>query len=311
MKSLPRFNRWLSRAPLFAAAVLFPTAASADFLVVSQNALHLGQNSNGVPNYIVNKNAFIRGLAHWPGNTLAQMTFLQEVMTQADQAAVTPAGGSVHFSALKGNTTYLERYADLLVNDAGGRLAILCHVDTAGLTSPGAVQRAPEATLISDSSSGTAQLVWFLDYHATFGTGGPAARRGEIAEIGNIVKRLTAAIPAGCPATTPAAVVVGDWNMNATDASFAQLAANAGFARPAFTPNVKTSLNAQGATASPYDHFIWDDARVQVTLAALPTQTICSTKASFVAGILSPTSGRDFRRNCSDHLGIAAIVKVR
>jgi hypothetical protein len=311
MKNTPRLG-WTRRLPLLAAAVLLPTAASADFLVVSQNALHLGQGSRGIPTYIADKNAFVRGLGHWPGNALPQVTFLQEVMTQAKEADVVPAGGTARFSGLKGNSSYLEKYGDLLVNDAGSHVTIVCHVDTVGLIGPGAtVQRPPEATLISDTSSGSAKLVWFLDYHATFGTGGPAARRGEIAEIGNIVKRLTAAVPSGCPSTTPNAVVVGDWNMDASDSSVATLAANAGFARPAFTPNVKTSLNAKGNVTSPYDHFVWDDSRVQVTLAALPAQSACKTKIAVVAGVLTPTSYPSFRKNCSDHVGIAAVVKVR
>jgi len=265
-----------------------------------------------VPNYVDNKYAFVRGLGHWPGNDLPQLTFLQEVMIQAKEAEVTPAGGEARFSELKGNTSYVEKYGALFVNDAGGHLAIVCHADTAKLISPGAtVQRPPEATLISDTSSGSPKLVWFLDYHATFGKGGPKARRGEIAEIGNIVKRLTGAVPDGCPSTSPNAVVVGDWNMDASDASIATLAANAGFAKPAFTPNVKTSLNASGKTTSPYDHFVWDDAKVQVTLAALPTQPACGTKIAVVQGVLKPDSYPSFRKNCSDHVGIAAIVKVR
>ena len=311
MKKLRRYG-WSCRLPLLAAAVLLPTAASADFLVVSQNGLHLGQDSRGVPGYVANKNAFIRDLGHWQGSALPQMTFLQEVMSQADKDALKPAGGSVNFSELKGNSSYLERYADILVNDSGATLAIVCHVDTAKLVSAGAtVQRPPEATLISDSSSGSEKLVWFLDYHATFGKGGPKARRGEIAEIGNIVEALTAAVPAGCPRTSANAVIVGDWNMNATDPAFATLAANAGFGKPSFAPNVKTSLNAQGRTTSPYDHFIWDDNLVQVTLAALPAQSVCSTRVAVVAGVLTPTSYPAFRRNCSDHVGIAAVVKVR
>jgi hypothetical protein len=305
-------GRRLSRAPLLLAALLLPTAASADFLVVSQNALHLGQGSRGVPNYVENKYAFVRGLGHWPGNDLPQLTFLQEVMTQAKETEVTPAGGAARFSELKGNTSYVEKYGALFVNDTGAHLTIVCHADTARLISPGAtVQRPPEATLISDTSSGSEKLVWFLDYHATFGKGGPKARRGEIAEIGNIVKALTAAAQPGCEKTSANAVVVGDWNMDATDVAFKTLAANAGFGKPSFAPNVKTSLNAQGKTTSPYDHFIWDDNRVQVTLAALPDQSVCSTKVAVVSGVLTPTSYPSFRKNCSDHVGIAAIVKVR
>jgi hypothetical protein len=312
MKNLPRFSRPMFGASLFAIAILLPSPASADFLVVSQNALHLGQGSHGSATYIADKNVFIRGLGHWPGNAVPQVTFLQEVMVQSTEPDVAPPGGVARVSALKGNSSYVERYGDLFLNDAGGHAAILCHADTAGLVSTGAVvQRPPEATLISDNSSGSAKLVWFLDYHATFGKGGPAGRRAEIAELGNIVRKLTAAIPAGCPATARAAVIVGDWNMDAGDVSIQQLAANAGFAHLAFTPNVKTSLNAQGVLASRYDHFVYDDTLVQVTLATLPAQAACGTSLTIVSGVLTPASYPAFRKNCSDHVGIAAVVKVR
>jgi hypothetical protein len=305
---------WFRRSLLLVAAGLLPAAAAADVLVVSQNALHLGQNSHAVPNYIPNKNAFIRSLAHWPGNGLPQLTFLQEVMSQANEAAIRPTGGTVHFGPLKGTTSYLERYGAVLVNDAGNHLTVICQIDTAPLIAAGVViQRPPDATLIRDATGASPQLIWFLNFHATFGTGsaGMTARRAEIGEIGNIIARLRAAAPAGCPQTTDNAVVLGDWNLTATDAAFQTLAANAGFTRLGATPNVKTSLNAQGVTSSPYDHFIFDDARIQVTPAALPAQDICSTSATFAVGVLTPAAFHNFRRNCSDHIGIAAVVKVR
>lgn len=309
-----RLRRWLHRTLLVATATLLPSSALADVLVVSQNALHLGQGSSSVPNYIPNKNVSIQSLAHWPGNSLPQLTFLQEVMPQASEAAIQPAGGTVHFGLAKGNSSYLERYGNILVNDAANHVTILCHVDTAPLITAGvSIQRPPDATLVSDAAGASPQLVWFLNFHATFGSGseGMAARRAEIAEIGNIIARLRTAAPSGCPRTTDNAVVLGDWNLTATDAAFQTLATNAGFTRLGATPNVKTSLNSQGVTSSPYDHFIFDDARIQVTLAALPAQNICSTSATFALGVLTPSSLSSFRTNCSDHLGIAAVVKVR
>jgi hypothetical protein len=314
MNTLPRLRIWLHRIMLVAVAALLPSTALADVLVVSQNALHLGQGSSSVPNYIPNKNASIRSLARWPGNSLPQLTFLQEVMTQASQTAIQPAGGVVHFGPLKGTSSYVERYGNILVNDTGNHLSVLCHVDTASMITAGvSIQRPPDATLIRDATGSSPRLIWFLNFHATFGTGsaGLAARRAEIAEIGNIITRLRAAVPAGCPRTADNAVVLGDWNLDATDAAFRTLAANAGFTRLGASPNVRTSLNAQGNPSSPYDHFIWDDARVQVSLAALPAQALCNTSATFAVGVLTPSALAAFRRNCSDHLGIAAVVRVR
>jgi hypothetical protein len=234
-------------------------------------------------------------------------------MTQASEDAIRPARAPVHFGALKGTTRYVERYANILVNDAAGSVTVLCQVDTASLIRDGVtIQRPPDATLISDGAGESARLIWFLNFHATFGSGsaGMAARRAEVQEIGNIITRLRRAVPPGCPRTTENAVALGDWNLPATDASFRGLAINAGFARLGATPNVRTSLNSQGRVSSPYDHFIFDDSRIQVTLAALPAQAICGTRVSIVAGVLTPTSFPNFRRNCSDHLGIAAIVRV-
>ncbi len=294
--------------------LMLPTAASADVLVVSQNALHLGQDSRAVPNYIAAKNVSMRGLARWPGNGFPQLTFFQEVMSQANEAAIQPVGAVVRFGPLKGNSSYLERYGNVFVNDAAGSATILCHVDTAPMVGAGiAMQRPPDATLVSDSSRLVPRLVWFLNFHATFGAGreGLARRRAEVGEVGNIIARLRAAPPQGCPATSDNALVLGDWNLPATDPAFAALSANAGFGRLSAVPNVRTSLNAQARRTSAYDHFVFDDSRLQVSLAALPAQNICGTSIRFVAGLMTPVSPRAFRRNCSDHLGIAAVVRVR
>lgn len=314
MAVLARARILLCRALAVVAAASLPSAALADILVVSQNALHLGQGNRRVPDYIPNKNAFIQSLAHWPGTALPQLTFLQEVMRESSEAAIAPRGGTVHFGPLKGATRYVERYGNILVNDPAAHVAVVCHVDTAALVTRGvSFQRAPDATLVRDSSSGAPQLVWFVNVHTTFGSGssGLAARRAEIAEVGNIIARLRAAPPSGCSQTSDNAVALGDWNMDATDASFAALARNAGFTTLGATPNERTSLNQQGARSSPYDHFVFDAARLEVSLADLPAQAACSTSLTFVSGVLTPASLPAFRRNCSDHLGIAAVVRIR
>lgn len=301
----------IGRAFLLAAAACFSGQAAADVLVASQNSLHLGQGSRSVPGYIPAKNIFIQALADWPVNDLPQLTFLQEVMRQADEAAIRPAGASVTFGRLKGLSSYVERYGLILVNDEDANIAILCYVDTADLVSPGfRMERPPDAVLVRDSSSRTPHLLWFLNFHAVFGRNA-GARRAEAAEIGMIIWRLRARAPAGCPATTRNVVAMGDWNLPATDRGFTDLARNAGFGQPLVAPNALTSLNARGVRASAYDHFVWDDALVEVVPANLPVQPLCGTNAGFVAGILTPASTLSFRQRCSDHLGIAARVRVR
>jgi hypothetical protein len=290
---------------------MLSSAASAQILVASQNTLHLGSGSSSVTGYLAGKNEFIRDLTTWPGSTLPHLTFLQEVMRTQEEDDISPVGGEVFFGNLKGSTSYRERYGMVLVDDAADHVEILCQVDTAGLVSAGtSLERAPDATLVSDTSSGTAKLIWFLNFHAIFGSGA-TPRRAEAAEVGRVVAVLRGATPAGCPGTSQNVVVLGDWNLPATDRAFADLARNAGFTRPQTSPNVLTSVSAAGARVSAYDHFIWDDSLVQVTLATLPVQPFCSTTASVATGVVTPASLLTFRRHCSDHLGIVAQVRVR
>jgi hypothetical protein len=312
MNGPPRLRTWFRRTLLLATAATFASAAPAEILVASQNTLHLGQDSRAVPGYIAAKNLSIQQLATWPGSTLPHLTFLQEVMSSASETAIQPPGGTVFFGALKGTSTYLERYGVIAVNDAGNHLTILCRIDTAPLVSTGfTMARPPDAVLVRDTSvARTPQLIWFLNFHAIFGSGS-AQRRAEAAEMGHIIARLRAAPPSGCAQTSQNVVAMGDWNLAATDRGFTDLARNAGFTRPQVSPNALTSLNAQGRRTSAYDHFVWDDAVVQVTLANLPSQPYCSTTASVTGGVIVPSNLLTFRQHCSDHLGVMAVVRAR
>lgn len=308
-----RLARYICAA-LLGIVGLLPDSASADLLIVSQNALHLGQGSKAFVDYVPAKNQYVRSLAAWPSMGVPQLTFLQEVMPQAKLSDIQPPQGTALFGALKGTSSYLERYGLVLVNDTQSHAQILCRVDTASLLSAGArIQRSPDATLVRDTSGASPRSVWFLNFHATFGTGsaGLAARRSEIAEIGLVITKLRTHVPSGCPSTADTAIVLGDWNLGGGDAAFHTLAVNAGFAHMGLAPDVPTSLNAKGNRASAYDHFVYDDTRVLVTLTDLPAQPMCSTTGAFVSGILTPVDFPSFRQRCSDHLGIAAIVRIR
>lgn len=302
---------WLGRTALATAAACFSASATAEILVISQNTLHLGQGSRAVPGYIPAKNAYVQALAAWPDNDLPQLTFLQEVMAQAREADIRQPGTLIVFGQLKGQSSYKERYAVIVRNDAEADVAVLCHVDTTGLVSAGVVmERPPDGVLVRDSSGPTPQLVWLLNFHAVFGSNA-GVRRAEAAEIGMIISRLRARAPAGCPATTPNVVAMGDWNLPASDRGFTDLGLNAGFARLSVEPTELTSLNARGERASAYDHFVWDDSLVQVVPANLSAQPVCGTSAGFLAGVMVPTDLLSFRRRCSDHLPIAARIRVR
>ena len=309
MNNPSSIRAWFRRVLVLATAAMLPTAASADILLVSQNTLHLGW---GNQNYQAGKNAFIQTLASWPNTGVPQLTMLQEVMSQASQNAIQPIGGLVHFGNLKGATArYLERYGFVAVNNPQNHLHIFCSVDTTPLVSTGfTMSRPPDATLVGDSSNNQQRVAWILNFHAVFGrtVGG---RQAEVSEIGRIIARLSAVVPTGCPGTTSNVIAVGDWNLPATDPAFQALGQNAGFAQLNVAPNVATSLNPQGVPSSAYDHFVWDGARVQVSQVNLAAaQNACQTQVAIAASVLNAASLLNFRQNCSDHLGIAAIVRI-
>jgi len=306
MNNPSRIRAWFRRVLLVAAAGMLPSAATADILLVSQNTLHLGW---GNQNYQAGKNAFIQTLASWPNVGVPQVTMLQEVMAQANQNAIQPAGAVVHFGNLKGAGRYQERYGLVALNNPQRHLHLLCYFDTTPLVSTGfAMSRPPDATLIGDSSNNQQRVAWILNFHAIFGRT-VAGRQAEVREIGRIIARLSAMVPPGCPGTTPNVVAVGDWNLPANDPAFQALGQNAGFAQLNVSPNVATSLNAQGVPSSPYDHFVWDGARVQVAGVNLAAQNACATQIAIAAGVLNAASLLSFRQNCSDHLAVAAIVR--
>ena len=297
----------VGRVLLAVLASMAPSAAGAEILVVSQNALHLGWASA----HHAEKTEFVRRLATWSGSPLPRLTFLQEVMKGLHEAEIQPSGSEVYFGNLKGTSTYRERYATVIVDVPADHIDVICRIDTAPLVTSGIVlERAPDATLIRDTSSGSEKLIWFLNFHSVFGNG-PAPRRAEAAEVGRIVAKLRASAPTGCPVTTGNVVVLGDWNLPGTDVAFTTLGSNAGFARLQVSPNLLTSVSEAGVRASAYDHFVWDDSLVQVRLMALPAQTLCSTTATVTAGVLNPANLLTFRQRCSDHLGVAATITVR
>lgn len=308
MNNPSSIRAWFRRVLVLATAAMLPSAASADILLVSQNTLHLGW---GNQNYQAGKNAFVQTLASWPNTGVPQVTMLQEVMSQASQNAIQPAGGVVHFGNLKGaSARYQERYGIVALNNIQNHLHIFCSIDTTPLVSTGFVMsRPPDATLVGDSSNNQQRVVWILNFHAIFGRT-VAGRQAEVREIGRIIARLSAVVPAGCPGTTPNVIAVGDWNLPGNDQAFQDLGQNAGFAQLNVAPNVATSLNAQGVPSSAYDHFVWDAARVQVGGVNLPAQNACATQIAFAAAVLNAASLLSFRQNCSDHLGIAAIVRI-
>lgn len=244
--------------------------------MLTQNGLHLGQ---GKPDYReAKRQGFQRIFQDY------DVIALQEVMDPDEPARLAPPGFAAAVSAAKGASTYKEHYA-VLARDAAVRI-----LEAADYPDPdGRFARPPFGVAVEDQEGAR---FWLVNVHAVFGKGGLAPRRLEVAAMAEVLDHY-AARPLSDGATIARVVVAGDWNLPAADKSFAELAA----ARPSLgvAPDVKTSLNAQGEYASPYDHFLWDREVLAVDFADDPRDT---------GGL--PTDR--FRATLSDHAGVAGYV---
>ena len=249
--------------------------ATADFCMLTQNGLRLGQ---GRPDYREAKRQGFRRIFQ-DYDVIA----LQEVMDPDEPARLAPAGFDASVSAAKGRSSYREHYAVLTRRDAVRVVDAADYPDA-----DGDFARPPFGVAVEDRDGAR---FWLVNIHAVFGTGGLRPRRLEVAAMTEVLAHYAARrLPDG---TTIARVVaVGDWNLPATDPAFAELARAAAVK---VAPNVRTSLNRAGEYASPYDHFLWDGAVLSVDFADEPRD----------AGGLDRAS---FRATLSDHVGVAGYV---
>lgn len=253
--------------------VLWPSVALADFCLLTQNGLHLGQ---GKPDYREAKRQGFRRIFQD-----YDVVNLQEVMDPDEPARLAPAGFAATVSAAKGASTYREHYAILT------RRATVTVLDAADYPDgDGAFARPPFGVAVQD---GDGDRFWLVDIHAVFGKGGLAPRRLEVAAIVRVMTHY-AARPLPDGSTIGRVVVAGDWNLPAADRAFAQLPPGVLAA-----PDLPSSLNAQGEYASPYDHFLWNGTVMNVDFAAEPRDT---------GGLETAL----YRITLSDHVGMAGYV---
>lgn len=252
--------------------VALAAPAWADFCMLTQNGLHLGQ---GKPEYReAKREGFRRIFKDY------DVVALQEVMDPDEPARLAPSGFAVAVSAAKGQSTYLEYYAVLVREGAARILDSADYPDT-----DNRFARPPFAVALEDKDG---NRFWLVDIHAVFGKGGAEPRRLEVAAMPEVVAHY-AARPLPDGSAIPRVVVAGDWNLPATDRAFSALAG----LRAA--PNVQSSLNAKGEYSSPYDHYMWSSAALAVDFAAEPRDT---------GGLDLVT----YRTTLSDHVGVAGYV---
>lgn len=261
---------------LLASVTAGSVPASADFCLLSQNTLHLGQGKDAYR--AAKRNGLRRVFRGY------DVVVLQEVMDPDEVTRLAGDDFAVAVSAAKGASTYREHYAILARSGAARVLDSADYPDA-----DGRFARPPFAVAIEDRDG---NRFWLVDIHALFGKGGLAPRRREVAAMPGVLDYFAArTLPDGT--TIGRVVVAGDWNLSAADRAFIQLAAD----RPglAVAPEVLSSLNAQGEYSSAYDHFLWNGAAMAVDFAADPRE---------IGGL----DLAEFRRTLSDHVGVAGYV---
>lgn len=250
--------------------------ALADFCMLTQNALHLGW---GAIAYKDAKRAAFQGIF---GDY--DVVALQEVMDPAEPARLAPHGFTATISAAKGKSSYREHYA-MLTRDAAMR--VLEHADYPDAAESFA--RPPFGVAVEDKDRGR---FWLVAIHAVFGSQGLEPRRQEVSAMAQVVDFYSERLLSD-GTRIGRVVVAGDWNLPATDDSFAALEQAIPGTQAA--PNLKTSLNMRGEYASPYDHFVWNRQVMSVDFAAESRET---------GGFLI----EDYRKSVSDHAGVAGYV---
>ncbi len=260
-------------------------AGAVDFVLYSQNTLHLGWGSKTTTKCT----AFAGAL------TDVDIAVFQEVMVTASPCPGTaplPGAFTWNASGPYGRGSYREYYLFLYRNTVRAGGPTIAYTSTNAIaTHTGNFMRPPIALLfnvrnVTPNGSPIIKQVWIGNYHAIWGK----SIRDRRTEVGNVAPFFT--LLRNTCAPLPCNVIIGgDWNLPLTDTGFTALR-NAGAAGE---PNTATSLTSAGALSQPYDHFLY------------------SRGSTLVASTYPGPTGMPlltWRTTVSDHLGIMADVTL-
>ena len=262
---------------LIAAALVSLRGGAATLNIASQNLLRLSDSQRQAT-----KRATI--LAQ---SATFDLYTIQEAMKNITFSNITPGQHAFQFTEPKVQTSYKERYA-VIYNTAltpQNGTTDQKMLDYGGTKS---FARRPSGTMFKD---GSGNLIWFIDFHAVFGKS-VWERRDEARDMADVYTWFKTATVNN--QTTDKVLLAGDWNLGATDSGFDTIKAlNTGHMQ--LVPNVLTSLTQAAALSEPYDHFVADDTKIQLSGCV----------------IIPMPAGRDivwWRGNVSDHLGIKCVA---
>ncbi|MEO8377694.1 MAG: deoxyribonuclease I [Candidatus Sumerlaeota bacterium] len=182
------------------------------------------------------------------------IVFLQEVMYNtvpgSIASALTSVSGVTWASAYVGpigRTSYKEYYAVVYRTDRVTLLSNTLWTDTGDL-----FEREPQIIKVRDAS--TSADYTFINWHCQFGNGGSDITN-ETKQIDDVFASVQAA-----SSTDQDVILVGDTNLNATNAAWNQLYSLS----PAVSNyiNSATTLNSSGSYVSAYDHYFMQPSYV-------------------------------------------------
>ncbi|MCP3099751.1 deoxyribonuclease I [Myxococcus sp. K15C18031901] len=270
-------STWLSRVVLLVAWVLPTLAHAGSYLrVVSWNLRHEGWSAEQT--YLDDaKQLWNQYGGNSTSNNGCDLVFIQEAMystvAPSIAAALTQVSGVTWGYAqtpLLGRSSYKESYAVLFRTDTVSLVSSTVHPDPEDR-----FEREPQVVQVRHVPTGADYT--FLNWHAIWGTA--AERDAEVRAIDTVFQTVQDANPGDQDV-----ILLGDHNMPCTAASWAELAALS--PTVSCKLDVPTTLNANGAFVSAYDHF-W----MQPTYVT----ELSSTGRDYIADTL------DFVTRLSDH----------
>jgi len=315
-------------------------AAQANFVLYSQNMLHLGYDGDGVP---AQKCAQLQ-YAH----DRADLIVLQELMndqttlyntfnTSSNCKTAYQVGTFVWgLSGPLGKGKYKEYYGFLYRPGPLANHPLVQMQASQQIGKGNGFERPPFAGLfLITPNIGNPKRIVVADYHATYKGGKDTARaqltarRTEVKGLARFVNPWTVEANWGvagnyCNNGVCDVIIAGDWNLAGTDTNSKNIATFSVFTGMALAPNVQTSLTEDGGPSEPYDHFVYTQTRTTIGAPTPPNNNpagygglngTCAVVNATQKNMLEPSpthmSHQLWRDNISDHLGIVGCVAIQ
>lgn len=289
-------------------------AASACLNLITQNALHFGNNDPGTKSQkLSGLNSLINDYKWTSSQPRVLAIAMQEVMQGTASynpwsSSSTPKFITTHLWSVN---SYAEAYGFILdknFSKQGSYVDFAWDLEDVDSSIIGNFVRPPGAVLVTcGDGTNPDENVWLVNIHITWGSGA-AARNDETEAMAEAIEAylgcaVDSSNPGSCtmsgsPGAWSAnnAIVSGDWNRNKNQINTRLCGNISGTYTCEVFLNDKTSINRSTANyASPYDHFV----SVYKTVDPMPTAATRQGPSDY-----GQTSLRNYVDRVSDHMGV-------